>query len=328
MKKYTSILFKSLMSASAWAGHFPQVPIPSQNSQSPAKVSLGRQLFFDGRLSKDGTISCASCHNVVAPGGADTGKSFSAGVGGKLGGRNSPTVLNAAFMSVQFWDGRAPTLEDQAKGPMLNPVEMAMPSHDEVVARLKKVPGYVSQFQKVFGTREFNIDHVVQAIASYERTLVSSSRFDRFKDGNVQAISESAKRGYELVQSVGCTSCHSGPMFAGPALPVGTGFYQKFPVHPGSKYDTMYDLLKDTGRMEVTKNAADKNMFRVPTWRNIEHTAPYFHNGSVARLDEAVRVMAKTQLNKDLKETEVNDIVAFLKTLSGDPLHEKKPKLP
>ncbi len=311
----------------AFAAPFPEVSIPKDNPMSPEKISLGRQLFFDGRLSKDGSISCNSCHNVLTSGGHD-GKPFSPGVGGKLGGRNSPTVWNAAFYSVQFWDGRANLLEDQAKGPMVNPVEMAMENHDVVVARLRRIPGYVEQFRKVFNS-EITIDLTVKAIAAYERTLMTpDSPYDRYKGGDAKALSAAALRGLKLVEAVGCMSCHSGPHFAGPTLPVGAGFYQKFPIYPGSAYETQYGFHKDQGRYEVTKSETDRHLFRVPSWRNIEWTAPYFHNGAVGTLDEAVRVMAKTQLNRELKATEVKDIVAFLKSLTGIRPQEKKPILP
>ena len=307
---------------------FPkQVPVPADNPQTPDKIALGKQLYFDGRLSKTGKISCNSCHDATKF-GVD-GKPRSPGHDGRLGGRNSPGVFNSAFSSVQFWDGRAPSLEAQAKGPMTNPIEMGMESHDAVVKVLSGIPGYVSQFEKVFGKGPITIDNVVKAIASYERTLVTpGSAYDRFVAGDAKALNDSAKRGWRLVQTVGCTSCHSGAMFSGPALPMGTGFYQKFPVIPGTEYDKKYKFSDDLGRFEVTKAEGDKHFFRVPSWRNVADTGPYFHNGAVKTLDEAVRVMGKTQLNKDLAKNEVEDIVAFLKSLSGKYPNEKAPKLP
>lgn len=307
---------------------FPaEVPVPKDNPQTPEKIELGRKLFFETRMSKNSKVSCNSCHNVLKFG--DDGLPRSPGHEGKLGGRNSPTVFNAAFASVQFWDGRAPTLEEQAKGPIINPVEMGMESHDVVVELLKKVPAYIEEFKKVFGTPEINITRVVQAIAAYERTLITpNSPYDKFVAGDKNALSPAAKRGWGLVQSVGCTTCHSGPMFAGPMLPMGTGFYQKFPLIPGSEYEAKYRLLEDEGRKVETKSEADKHMWRVPTWRNVARTAPYFHNGAVPTLEEAVKVMAKTQLGRDLKTSEVNDIVAFLKSLNGEIPKQTKPKLP
>lgn len=303
-------------------------PIPADNPQTAAKIELGQQLYFDPRLSKTGTVSCNSCHNVMLGGEDNRANSF--GIHGLKGGRSAPTVWNAAFLSVQFWDGRAATLEDQAKGPITNPVEMGMSNHDVAVQRIQKIPGYQKSFEKVFGSpNAINIDNIAKAIASYERTLITpNSPFDRYMRGNKKAISAEAIKGMELVNTVGCTACHSGPNFAGPQLPVGTGFFMKFPTFPGSEYDKKYKLTDDTGRHTVTQKPEDKNMWRVPTWRNIALTAPYFHNGSVQSLDEAVRVMAKTQLNKELKPEEVTAIVAFLKSLTGEFPKQKMVQLP
>jgi len=303
-------------------------PVPKDNPMTPAKIELGKQLYFDPRISLDGTVSCNSCHNVMGSG--EDNRSNSVGVAGKKGGRTSPTVWNSAFMSVMFWDGREPSLEAQAKGPMTNPVEMAMPDHNLVVSRIASIPGYVTQFKKVFpGNDSVTIDNIAKAIATYERTLITpNSPFDKFERGNKKALSASAKRGMDLVQDKGCISCHSGPNFAGPELPMGTGFFQKFPMFAGSEYDQKYDLVSDPGRYNVTKLDKDRNFWRVPTWRNIALTAPYFHNGSVPTLDEAVKVMAKTQLNKDLTDTEVSDIVAFLESLTGEFPRQMMPILP
>ena len=328
-----SLIFLSFISVASFAFEpLPKVaPAPEDNPTSSAKIILGKQLYFDKRLSIDNTVSCNSCHNVTTGGAGVDGKPFSSGFKGKLGGRNAPTVLNAAFYSVQFWDGRAASLEDQAKGPLTNPVEMAMTNHDLVVERVGKVKSYVEQLKKAFpkDTNPVTIDNIAKAIAAYERTLLTpNSPVDKYLKGNKKALSESAVRGMKLVESVGCTSCHSGPNYAGPSLPVGTGFYMKFPTIPGTEYDTKYQFSKDLGRFQATKNEADKNMFRVQSWRNIAVTAPYFHNGSVATLDEAVKVMAKTQLNRELKSEEVTDIVAFLTGLTGDLPKEKEPKIP
>ncbi len=330
MKNLTPVVLAFLIpvAASAFEALPKKVPVPAANPITPAKVELGKQLYFDGRLSKDGTVSCNSCHNVMA--GGDDNRPNSVGIKGQHGGRSAPTVWNSAFLSVQFWDGRAKSLEDQAKGPLTNSIEMGMESHDAVIARIKSIPGYVEGFKKAFpGSKEINIDQVAMAIATYERTLTTpDSPFDLYMKGNKKALSAAAVRGMGLVQSVGCTSCHSGPIFAGPLLPEGTGFYQKFPTFPGSSYDSKYDLTADEGRSAVTKNASDKHFFRVPTWRNVALTAPYMHNGKVPNLPEAVRVMAKTQLNKELKEEEVSDIVAFLNSLTGKFPEQKMPRLP
>jgi len=306
-----------------------KAPVPKDNPMTPEKITLGQQLFFDPRLSSDGTVSCNSCHNVMGSG--TDNRPVSAGVAGQNGGRSAPTVWNAAFLTAQFWDGRAATLEDQAKGPILNPIEMGMPHKELAVKRIESIPGYASQFKKVFGgDTPVTYDNIAKAIATYERTLITpNSPFDRYLKGDKKALSKTAAKGMKLVESIGCTTCHSGANFAGPTdLPTGQGFFQKFPVYPGSQYDAKYNLTKDPGRFEVTKDNADKNVWRVPTWRNISLTAPYFHNGSVETLDEAVKVMAKTQLNKELKNDEVTAIVAFLNSLTGEFPKQAMPRIP
>ncbi len=315
-------------SAFAWDALPQHASAPAENPMTAQKIELGKKLFFDPRISADGTVSCNSCHNVMKSG--DDGRPHSVGIQGKEGGRSAPTVWNAAFLSVQFWDGRAKSLEEQAKGPMINPVEMGNSSHEPVISRILKVPGYVEEFKKAFPKeKDITIDHVAKAIATYERTLITpNSPYDLYVRGNKKAMSAAAIRGMATVQSVGCLSCHSGANFSGPTLPEGVGFYQKFPRFPGSEYDKKYDLTSDSGRFQVTKNPEDQNSWRVPTWRNIALTAPYFHNGKVQSLDEAVRVMAKTQLNQDLKPEQVSDIVAFLESLSGKFPDQKMPRLP
>ncbi len=304
-------------------------PIPADNPQSDAKIDLGKQLFFDPRLSASGTVSCNSCHNVMGNGTDSIRTSF--GVFGERGGRNSPTVWNAAFYSTQFWDGRAATLEDQAKGPILNPVEMAMPDESTAVERIRSIPGYANQFAAVFGGNEpVTYDNIAKAIASYERTLVTpNSPFDRFMNGDKTAMNTSAQRGMQAVQDVGCTACHSGPIFAGPGgLALGQGFFQRFPLLSDNDYVAKYRLDEDLGRYTVTQKDADRHMWRVPTWRNVALTAPYFHNGSVDTLDEAVRVMGKTQLGLELSDDQVADIVAFLESLTGEFPQQTLPRLP
>ena len=326
---WISVLFWGLSQSALALEALPaQAPIPADNPMSAAKVDLGQQLFFDTRLSVDGTISCNSCHNVMGSG--TDNRPVSIGVGGQKGGRSAPTVWNSAFLSVQFWDGRAASLEEQAKGPILNPVEMGMPSAAAVVQRIQSIPGYAHAFAKVFGGKTpVTYDHISMAIAAYERTLLTpNSAFDRHMKGDQKAMSAQALRGMKLVAQTGCTGCHMGPDFAGPALPQGSGFYQKFPTFEDNAYVKKYHLEDDMGRYAVTKNDNDRHMWRVPSWRNVALTAPYFHNGSVATLDEAVRVMAKTQLNKTLSDAEVADIVAFLNSLTGEFPNQKMPRLP
>jgi cytochrome c peroxidase len=304
-----------------------KAPEPDNNRTTSAKVELGRQLFFDPRLSKDGTVSCNSCHNVMTSGSDN--RPVSVGIDGQKGGRSAPTVFNAAFLSVQFWDGRAATLEDQAKGPLTNPIEMGMESHDAVVTRINQIPGYESLFKKAFTeSNPITIDNVAKAIAAFERTLITpNSPFDRWAKGETSAINLSAQRGFSKMNELGCTSCHAGPAFAGPKLPIGTGFYQKFPTYTASNYVTKYELLADQGLKNVSKKDTDAHMYRVPTLRNVALTAPYFHNGKVTDLKEAIRVMGKTQLDKDLKQDEVNDIYNFLLTLNGSVPEQKLPRL-
>jgi cytochrome c peroxidase len=312
-----------------WAPLPAKPPIPMDNPMTPAKIRLGKELFFDPRLSKDGTVSCNSCHNLMAGGGDN--RDVSVGVGGKFGKRSSPTVWNAAFHSVQFWDGRAPTLEEQAKGPLVNPVEMAMNDHFMVMGRVKQVPGYVTEFEAVFGGQDsLTIENAAKAIAAFERTLLThNSAFDKYLRGNKKAISAQAEKGMRTVISLGCITCHNGVNFNGPELAQGEGFYQKFPTFPDNDYVKKYGFLDDLGRAQATKNLEeDSHMWRVPTWRNIALTAPYFHNGSVATLEEAIRVMAKVQLDKTVTDEQVADIVAFMKTLSGEFPTITLPRLP
>lgn len=304
------------------------MPVPADNPITPEKTELGKQLYFDPRLSKDGTVSCNACHDLAAA-GADV-KPVSTGVGGAQGSRNSPTVWNAAFHSAQFWDGRASSLEEQAKGPLVNPVEMAMPSFDAVVARVNSIPGYVAEFDKVFGKNSVNIDNIAKAIATYERTLVSSnSKFDNFRFLDKSVLSETEWNGFRSFRQVGCVQCHMGPDFSGPPpLARGQGFYQKFPKFTDNRYVTQYKLLEDQGRYNATKQENDRHVYRVPSLRNVAKTAPYFHNGSVASLDEAVRVCGQVENNRTPTAGEVKGIVAFLDTLTGGFSPQIPPKLP
>ena len=325
------MIFSALISASVWGMKpLPQkVPVPADNPITPAKIELGKMLYFDPRLSIDGTVSCNSCHNVMSDGG--DGRPVGVGVRGQRGGRGSPTVWNSAYNTVQFWDGRAASLEDQAKGPLTNPIEMGMADHDEVMKRVNQIPGYVAAFKKAFPKDKdaVTIDNLAKAIATYERTLITlNSPFDRYIKGNKKALTVQQVKGMKLVEEIGCTSCHTGENFNGDGFKMGEGHYQPFPQIPGSKFDKMYDLLADKGRFEVTKKDEDKNHWRVPTWRNVTLTAPYFHNGKVKTLDEAVRVMGKTQLGMDLTDEQISNIVAFLNSLTGEFPKQIMPKLP
>ncbi|MDT8408419.1 MAG: cytochrome c peroxidase [Wenzhouxiangellaceae bacterium] len=314
--------------AQNWQPLPDQPPIPDDNPMNSAKINLGKMLYFDPRLSSTGTVSCNSCHNLAE--GGDDSRPTSFGVHGKLGGRNAPTVWNAAFLSAQFWDGRTATLEEQAKGPLANPVEMGMESADAAAARIREISGYRPYFDRGFGQdSEINADTIARAMAAFERTLLTPhSAFDRFVNGDKGALTEQQQSGMRKFAATGCTACHSGVNFAGRELPMGTGFFQKFPTFSDSAYVEKYGFLSDAGRFEATGKEADRHIWRVPGLRNIEHTAPYFHNGAVSSLEEAVRVMASTQLNRSLTDQDVTDIVAFLDSLSGEFPELTLPRLP
>lgn len=298
-------------------------------SAQAEKIELGRFLYFDKRLSVDNTVSCNTCHNILNRGTGTDNLPLSKGIKNLLGGRNAPTVWNSKFWSVQFWDGRAKDLADQAKGPIINPVEMGIPNHDVVIDKIAKVKNYQKRFKTAFPGQKnpVTIDNLALAIAAFEETLVTkNSPFEKFMAGNKSALSPAASRGYQTFQQVGCTTCHSGKHFNGPELPVGTGFFMKFPTFPDKMYETKYEFSKDTGKHDATKNEADKHMWRVPSLRNVAITAPYFHNGKVKDLQTAIRVMAKLQLNKELTSEQVNDIEAFLVSLTGERPLIKEPK--
>ncbi len=215
------------------------------------------------------------------------------------------------------------------RGPVVNSVEMGMKELDVAMDRVRHIEGYQVAFAKAFGPDAMSVDNAAKAVAAYERTLITpNGPFDRFVKGDKTALSEQQQRGMDLFASAGCIACHSGPAFSGPMLPNGMAFLNKFPTFTDNDYVEKYDFLKDLGRFEVTKNDVDKHLFKVPTLRNIALTAPYFHNGAVQTLDEAVRVMAKTQLNRDLSDTEAADLVAFLNALTGEFPEQTMPRLP
>lgn len=303
-------------------------PAPKDNPTTEAKVTLGKMLFMDPRFSSTGTVSCNSCHNVME--GGDDSRTFSMGVHGKTGGRNAPTVWNSAFHSVQFWDGRADLLEDQAKGPVTNPVEMGVTEIEQAMDKVRAIPGYKAYFVEAFGEDSMTVDNAAKAVAAFERTLITpNSAYDKYVKGDKKAMTAQQVKGMEKFASTGCTSCHSGAAFNGPTMEFGQGFYSKFPTFTDDNaYVKKYDLAKDKGREEATGKSVDAHMFRVPTLRNITDTAPYFHNGSVNDLSEAVRVMAKSQLNQTLTDEDVNDIVAFLAALTGEYPDIMMPRLP
>lgn len=303
-------------------------PAPPDNPTTAAKVALGKQLFFDPRLSIDGTVSCNSCHDVT--GNGTDSRPVSVGVGGQTGSRSAPTIWNAAFLSAQFWDGRAPSLEEQAKGPILNPIEMGMPHKEATAQRIREIPGYRKQFAAVFGGEDpVNLDNIAKALAAYERTLITpNSPFDQYLRGDKSALSSDAVEGMKEFEGLGCVRCHRGPAFAGPAdMPTGDAFYQWFPAF-ASRYDQEFRLKEDLGYNENVRPRPHTGKWRVPTLRNVALTAPYFHNGSVPTLEQAVRVMAKAQLNRELTDRQVTVLVAFLKSLTGEFTLQTPPELP
>lgn len=311
----------SISIASAWEALPTVAPAPADNPTTEEKIELGKMLYHDPRLSSTGTVSCASCHNTML--GGEDNRPNSMGVNGQTGGRSAPTVWNSAFNAVQFWDGRAASLEAQAAGPVTNPIEMGMKSWDDVVARLKTIEGYRVAFEQAFGKDAISQDNATKAIAAYERTLITpNSPYDKYVSGEKSALTEQQVRGMNLAQDLGCTGCHSGPAFNGP------GMFQKFPVNSNPFFAAKYHFKDDKGLAEVTKKSADEHMWKVPTLRNIALTAPYFHNGAAKTLDEAVTVMAKMQLDKELSKEQVADIVAFLNSLTGEFPKQKMPVLP
>ncbi len=279
--------------------------MPGAEKDTPALVALGKKLFLDKRLSTNNSQSCNSCHNVEGKGGGVDNEATSPGAFGKRGGRNSPTVLNAGLQLAQFWDGRAADLVAQAKGPILNPGEMAMPSEVEVVKKLGAATDYPPLFDKAFSGAgaKISYENIAQAIAAFERTLITRDRFDDFLKGSDKALSALELKGANLFLTTGCTTCHTGPL-------IGGGMYMKVGlVNP-------YENTSDMGRFDVTKDNDDKFKFKVPTLRNIALTAPYFHDGKIATLPEAVKKMAWLQLGKELKDDEIKAIVAFLGSLT------------
>jgi len=288
----------------------PSVAENKDNTLSPAKVKLGKLLYFDTRLSMTGNNSCNSCHNLATY-GVDN-KATSTGDAGQQGNRNSPSVFNAALHNMQFWDGRAKDVEEQAGMPILNPVEMAIPHKGFLVKRLSSIKLYQDMFKESFPNEKkpLNYANLQKAIAAFERTLLTPSRFDKYMAGDKTALTSDEKAGLKVFLESGCNSCHFGVGIGGETL-------QKFGLV--TDYRTLTrSKMNDEGRKKVTKNDADKDVFKVPGLRNSAGTYPYFHDGSITNLDTAVRIMGKVQLNKNLNDVEVKRIVAFLNSLSGN----------
>jgi len=298
----------------------PKIPLglppfdwPKDNKYSPEKAELGRYLYFDRRLSADESVSCASCHSPEH--GFTDGAAVSTGIKGQKGGRSAPTVINRAYALAQFWDGRAASLEEQAKGPMANPIEMGN-THDGIVERLKGIPGYRVLYAKAFGSEEITIDNTAKAIACFERTVLSGNApYDRYKKGDKKAMTPEQVRGMSVFfDKAKCDQCHEGANFTLNAYAnIGVGIDKPDP---------------DVGRYAVTKDPRDWGVFKTPTLREIEHTAPYMHDGSLKTLEEVIDYYDKGGTkNKNLDEKikplhltdhEKSDLVAFLKALSGE----------
>jgi len=291
-------------------GNLPPVIAPPDNPQTSAKILLGKQLYFDTRLSKDNTVSCASCHNP-ALGWSDAGPT-SAGIAGQLGGRRAPPVSNAAYLPLQFWDGRAPSLEEQAKGPIANPIEMGN-THDAMLKTVDNIPGYVDEFKAAFGSPVVSIDRVAQAIAAFERTVVTTdSPFDRYVRGDETALTPLEKAGLEIFNGKGhCTACHWGPNFT-------DGRFHNIGVKPTNP------AKPDLGRSEITKDPNDKGAFKTPTVRDAGLRPPYLHDGSEKSLETLVEFYNRGGDTDDpaldplivplgLSQREMDALVAFMK---------------
>ena len=301
---------------------FKPLPLQSINTDNPSsldKINLGQHLYFDKSLSKNKNISCNSCHNVNTF-GVDL-LATSPGDKGEFGERNSPTVFNASFHTKQFWDGRAADIEEQAGGPILNPVEMNMDSKEMVINRIKKDTNYIKLFSKSFPEDKNPITYknLTKAIGSYERELITPSRFDEYLNGKNDAITVKEKKGLLTFINVGCTNCHSGEIIGGDKF-MKFGLFENYWEHTNSK-------IIDNGKEKITGNEYDKYVFKVPSLRNIAETKPYFHDGSVDSLSNAVEIMAKVQLNYTLSKNERENIVAFLNSLTAD-IPEKYKKNP
>lgn len=278
--------------------------MPGSEKDTPALIELGKKLYMEKGLSQNDSQSCNSCHNVLDKKGGVDNLPTSPGAFGKNGDRNSPTVLNAGFHVAQFWDGRAKDLVEQAKGPILNPVEMAMPDEATVVSKISGLEGYKEMFEKAFGAPDqITYDNIAIAIAAFERTLRTSDRFDDFIKGDAKALSDEEQRGLELFLTVGCNTCHNGPLMGGQM------FMKVGVVNP-------YENTEDLGKYNLTKQESDKYVFKVPSLRNIAITGPYFHDGKVTTLEDAVKKMAWMQLGKKLEDVQVHQLVAFLKSLT------------
>ena len=311
----TAVLLVACVSTARAATDEPIQPIQLVKEINLAKADLGKQLFFDGRLSRSGILSCATCHNL-AQAGVDN-LQYSVGDRWKLDDINTPTVYNSSLNFVQFWNGRASDLQAQAGGPIGNPVEMGGFTHVIVTDVLKTIPGYVTEFNEVYGTNDISFDEVTGAIAEFEKTLKTpNGRFDHWLRGDKNAIDAQELAGYQLFKSIGCSACHNGEG-------VGGNSFQKLGVLAPYKTNNPAE-----GRYDVTKKDKDRMTFKVPMLRNVALTYPYFHDGAARTLRDAVETMGRIQLGRKLTPKENGEIVAFLKTLTGEFPSIVLPQLP
>jgi cytochrome c peroxidase len=288
-------------------GDRPIEPIPSIPGLDIQKIALGNDLYLDPRLSKDNKVSCATCH-ALDKGGTDR-RVHSVGINGKVGNVNAPTTLNSSLHFKQFWDGRAESLEEQIDGPIHNDKEMGS-SWPEIIGKLKQSPEYTAQFNKLYGDG-ITSDNIKNAIVTFERSLnTPNSRFDRYLNGDKTALTPDELKGYQLFQGNGCVSCHQGVLLGG-------NLYQKFGVFGDYFKDRGNITEADYGRFNVTKKEEDRFAFKVPSLRNIELTAPYFHDGQAETLEEAVKVMMRYQVGREASSEDTDLIIKFLTTLTG-----------
>ena len=279
--------------------------MPGSENDTPERIALGRKLYFEKRLSINDKQSCASCHILENGFAGVDNLPTSPGAKGDMGTRNSPTVLNAGWQDSQFWDGRAEDLVEQAKGPILNPIEMGMPDEQTVENKIRKITEYQNDFTKVFpGEKQaITYQNIAEAIAAFERTLITPGRFDDFMNGDATALNEVEQRGLKAFMKLDCKSCHDGKLLGGESYePLGK--------------ENPYENQADQGMYTLTKDEDDRMFFKVAQLRNVALTAPYFHDGKIETLDEAVLKMGKLQLDEDLTDQQVSDIVSFLKALT------------
>lgn len=279
--------------------------MPGAGRDTEARIALGKKLFFDKRLSINDSQACVSCHKLEDGFAGVDNLPTSPGARGEIGRRNSPTVLNAGFQVAQFWDGRADDLVEQAKKPIVSPIEMGMPDEASVVRKIGGLDGYAGAFAAAFPGQDpaLTYDNIAEAIAAFERTLITPSRFDDFLDGDTGALSERELRGLDTFLDLDCNSCHDGALLGGETFEM-------------LGKENPYDNQADQGQFEVSGQIEDRMFFKVASLRNVALTAPYFHDGRVATLEDAIRLMGRLQLNEDLDEGQVGDIAAFLKALT------------